>query len=200
MRKNRMGLALLAAAVAVSGCAQQDRAESTAANPGSAQEITEREAASQNPVGLPDTQPTSQTEIGMPGMPQGGEQQGVTLTASQSAGPGGAAYLVDTSGTAVYVLEGDTDGTKCSGDCLSAWPPVSVGNTQAATSGALPAGATMGSVQRPDGSMQVTYNAQPLYRYAADSGAGSTAGHNVKDQWGHWRLVTPQGQPVQASR
>lgn len=116
-------------------------------------------------------------------------------------------YLTDIQGRAVYLLEGDTDGSKCTAACLEAWPPVRA-EGEAATAAAAPPGATgtadttaglrtdlLGTVQRADGVTQVTYNGHPLYRYAKDTGS-STSGQGVKDQWGEWYLVGPDGEAV----
>ena len=51
----------------------------------------------------------------------------------------------------------------------------------------------VGSVQRHDGTAQVTYDGSPLY-YARDSGPGQTTGQDVTDQWGEWYLVQPSGE------
>lgn len=105
------------------------------------------------------------------------------------------AYVTDSAGVALYHLEGDRDGSKCTGDCLGAWPPVLVGASQPNGATGLQ-GAMISSVARPDGSRQVTYNGHPLYRYAADGGSATTNGHGVKDKYGAWHLVSPQGTPV----
>lgn len=120
----------------------------------------------------------------------------VTLTLATQGTHG--AHLTDSSGAALYHLEGDRDGSRCTGDCLTAWPPVLAGTTQPAGGAGLQ-GAMVASIARPDGSRQVTYNGHPLYRYAADGGAGSANGHGVKDQYGTWHLVSPQGSAVAAS-
>lgn len=122
--------------------------------------------------------------------PGGGAAQGVTLAVS-AQGPEGA-YITDSAGVALYRLEGDRDGSGCTGDCLIAWPPVLMGATQPSGAAGLQ-GALISSVARPDGSRQVTFGGQPLYRYAADGGVGGTNGHGVKDRYGTWRLVSPQG-------
>lgn len=106
-------------------------------------------------------------------------------------------YLADPTGRALYYLEGDKDGSRCTGACTEAWPPYLI-DTEAAipsASGNLQA-ALVATVRRADGTTQVTYNRHPLYRYAADAGIGRTAGHGVKDQWGQWHLLAADGSPV----
>lgn len=104
-------------------------------------------------------------------------------------------HLVDTAGQAVYVLAGNDDGSQCDAECEDAWPPVQAEDAQAQ---ANPAGLAphLGTMPRDDGGVHVTWDGQPLYRYAADSGTGATAGHGVDDQWGTWSLVSPEGPPV----
>ncbi|HEU4992268.1 MAG TPA: hypothetical protein VFT52_07240 [Luteimonas sp.] len=106
---------------------------------------------------------------------------------------GGAAspYVADRSGAALYALEGDADGSGCTGECTRTWPPVLVEGAMPSDTPGLQAG-MVGVVQRADGGTQVAYNGHPLYRYGGDAGAG-TAGHGVSDKWGHWSLVGPGG-------
>jgi len=54
----------------------------------------------------------------------------------------------------------------------------------------------LGTVQRRDGAMQVTYNGWPLYYYARDQNPGDTNGQDVEGFGGEWYLVTPEGHPV----
>jgi len=111
------------------------------------------------------------------------------------AGEGAAAYLTNSAGSALYYVEGDRDGSGCTGECVSAWPPLLVGDAMPGASAGLQAG-MIGTVTRPDGQRQVTYNGHPLYRYAADTGLGEAAGSDVRDQWGQWRLIGPDGEAV----
>ena len=118
----------------------------------------------------------------------------LTVATAGASGP----YLANVAGSALYALEGNADGSKCTGACLEAWPPVM------ATDGMPTAGANvdpilMSTIKRADGSLQVAYNHQPLHRYAADTGAGRVAGHRVKDQWGTWTLLNPKGEPLPAN-
>lgn len=113
-----------------------------------------------------------------------------SLTVMSVGGP--ADYVADDSRRAVYMQEGDSDGSKCVDDCLRQWAPLFPPTTDPTVSGNL-APALIGTIDRPDGSEQITYNGHPLYHYVGDTRPGSTAGHEVKDQWGEWYLVTPQG-------
>lgn len=56
----------------------------------------------------------------------------------------------------------------------------------------------LATMPHEDGALHVTYDGKPLYRYAADAGAGRTAGHEVEDQWGKWSMVSVHGPAVPA--
>ena len=87
------------------------------------------------------------------------------------------------------VLEGDAE---CICDCLAAWPPVIVTSTTPTVGTSLQSG-LVSTVQRDDGTLQLTYNGEPLYYYTRDTGAGMALGHDVTDEWGEWYLVGPTG-------
>jgi predicted lipoprotein with Yx(FWY)xxD motif len=55
------------------------------------------------------------------------------------------------------------------------------------------ASAIIGTVQRKDGTMQVTYNGMPLYYFMKDQTPGSSAGQGVGQVW---FVVTPDGNLV----
>lgn len=171
---NRVNHTLLALVVlaAVAGC-QRDDAGSAA---------------------VPPSQPDTNTMQQGPGQsaPTPAEAERRPILAISDSQP---AHLVDGAGQALYVLEGNDDGSRCDAACENAWPPVQAEEAQPLTG---PGGyeTRLGSMPRPDGGLHVTYHGQPLYRYAADSGVGATAGHGVEDQWGAWSLVTPEGPPL----
>ena len=98
-------------------------------------------------------------------------------------------YLADASGRAVYMLEGDAE---CIGDCLAAWPPVVVTTATPIVGSSLQSG-LVSTVERDDGTLQLTYNGHPLYYYNRDTGAGMAMGQDVTDDFGEWYLVGPTG-------
>ncbi|MCQ0090290.1 hypothetical protein [Roseovarius sp. M141] len=108
-------------------------------------------------------------------------------------------YLADSEGLSLYMLEADTQGvggteavSTCSDKCTEEWPPLT-------TSGEPQAGeqldaSLLSSIEREDGSMQVTYNGWPLYHYHDDKESGDMSGQDVHDDWGGWYLVSPSGE------
>lgn len=198
MKSHPMKWGVLAAMLALAAC-NRDQAGDAATDTAPEPTTTPNEAASQAAEPMPQTQPSSTTSTTGQGtanqnVPAGGQ---ASLIASQTPGPGGGSFVTDSAGTAVYILEGDTDGSKCTGACLQAWPPMLATGPQPTAGAGLQPG-MVSTIRRPDGSTQLTYNRHPLHHYAADGGAGTTSGHGVKDQWGTWRLLSPQGEPITA--
>lgn len=105
-----------------------------------------------------------------------------------------APYLGDNAGRALYYLEGDTDGSKCTGDCTRAWPPFLAGQAMPTGGANLQAGIAV--IDRAEGGRQITYNGHPLYHYAADTSADRAAGNGIRDQWGQWHALNAVGEPL----
>ncbi len=122
---------------------------------------------------------------------------------SPSTGGGGAATLTvshtsagdslaGAKGMTLYINTKESSGTiACTGGCATAWPPL-IGT---ATAGSGVTG-TLGTITRPDGSVQVTYNGAPLYYYATDAAAGDATGQGVG---GIWFIASPSGTPAGAT-
>ena len=104
-------------------------------------------------------------------------------------------YLADSANRALYFVEGDKDGSKCTGDCTRAWPPLLADETMPTGSANLQPN-MIGVIERADGSRQVTYNGHPLYHYAADTTADRAAGNGIHDQWGQWHALNAVGEPL----
>jgi predicted lipoprotein with Yx(FWY)xxD motif len=129
--------------------------------------------------------------------PTSEEMIGTGAFLAQETLPGGGAYLTAADGRALYTLEGTDDPSACVDECAEAWPPFiradgDVSTADAAAGGLQPR--LIGTVQRPDGTSQVTYGGHPLYFYTRDTERGQTAGQDVTDEWGEWYLVQPTGE------
>jgi len=101
-------------------------------------------------------------------------------------------YLVDSQGHSVYLFEKDEDGESyCSGACAAVWPPLET--STAPRGGAGVQEAELGTIERPDGDMQVTYHGHPLYFFVNDKKAGATGGEGLKAFGGKWYALSPAG-------
>lgn len=101
----------------------------------------------------------------------------------------GGTILVNAAGLTLYKFSADSAGmSACTGACAMAWPPVTVasGMTPKGASGATGA---FGTITRSDGTLQVTYNGDPLYTFSGDSAAGDTNGQNLTSDGGTWTVV-----------
>jgi len=101
-------------------------------------------------------------------------------------------FLVGSHGRALYMFEADENGKPtCSGACAQAWPPDTVSGAPVAGSGVKPA--LLGTVKRPDGSRQVTYNGHPLYYFSGDTSASTAHGQGAKAFGSDWYVMSPSG-------
>jgi len=88
--------------------------------------------------------------------------------------------LTDSVGHTLYYFVEDEPGSgtsRCDGACAAAWPPVTVTSPTIAKPEAIPA--ALETIQRSDGTLQVTYAGRPLYRFAADDSPGETKGQGI---------------------
>jgi predicted lipoprotein with Yx(FWY)xxD motif len=92
-------------------------------------------------------------------------------------------FLVGPDGMTMYLFTNDTEGvSNCSGGCAVAWPPLTVMNDADLTAADGVTG-TLATIEREDGSLQVTYNGIPLYGWIFDGQPGDTTGQRVRDVW-----------------
>jgi predicted lipoprotein with Yx(FWY)xxD motif len=106
----------------------------------------------------------------------------------------GATVLVNNQGMTLYHLSGEQSGKFIcnSSACLSVWHPLTV------TAGGSPTGAaSLSTVKRSDGTVQVTYKGAPLYTFAQDTKEGEAKGQGLKDV-GTWSVVTMTAAPASA--
>ncbi len=94
--------------------------------------------------------------------------------------------LVDPRGMTLYMYtKDDPSVSNCYDQCATAWPPLL---TNADPTGPDAVIGGLGTTQRTDGGLQVTYNGMPLYYWAKDQTPGDTTGQNVG---GVWFVVNP---------
>jgi predicted lipoprotein with Yx(FWY)xxD motif len=98
----------------------------------------------------------------------------------------GKTLLATTKGRTLYSLSAERHGkficTAASG-CTSIWIPLTI------ASGVVPKGPVkLGTVHRPEGTVQVTYHGHPLYRFASDKKPGQTRGEGLRDV-GTWHAT-----------
>lgn len=83
------------------------------------------------------------------------------------------------NGRMLYVHAGDSaTASTCLDACATAWPPLFIA---AGTKIVGPPGAkgAFGSITRPDGSVQLTYNGKPLYFFQNDADPGDITGQGI---------------------
>jgi predicted lipoprotein with Yx(FWY)xxD motif len=98
-------------------------------------------------------------------------------------------YLVDGDGRALYLFTLDEPGvSNCDDACLVTWPAL-LTDGEAAAAGEVDA-TLLGTLQRDDGTVQVTYAGQPLYTFAGDGAAGEVNGQGINDVW---FVIAPDG-------
>ena len=94
--------------------------------------------------------------------------------------------LATSTGQTVYWFSKDVKGSgksACLGTCLAAWPVVA---GIPAAAGVRLAG-KLGTITRPGGVVQATYNGYPLYTYAMDLTPGQILGNGAA---GMWHVIT----------
>lgn len=103
--------------------------------------------------------------------------------------------LVDGRGRTLYLFEADKGSTStCNGACASLWPPATTSGKPTAGPGVD--GAKLGTTTRSDGTLEVTYNGHPLYRYAPDTKAGDATGQGLNQFGAPWYVLAASGNKI----
>ena len=102
--------------------------------------------------------------------------------------------LVDSKGQALYSPVQEAGGkVLCTGSCTSIWVPLTLAGSAQPT-GSSDVDAKLGTVDRPDGAVQVTYQGKPLYTFVEDMSPGTVTGNGLQDQFdGHqftWHVAS----------
>ena len=124
--------------------------------------------------------------VGQGGSGQPSSTAGQVLTTGRT---GNVTLLTNAKGLTLYWFAPDTtSASHCTGTCAVYWPPV-FGKP---TAGAGVTG-TLGTITRPDGTTQATYNGHPLYTYVGDTGPGQASGNNLDLNGGMWHDIAIGG-------
>ncbi len=112
------------------------------------------------------------------------------LNISQSS-PFGS-YLIGKNGMTVYAYTMDSKNKSvCYADCENQWPPFHLSGTNLSVMGVN--NEMLKSIQRTDGTTQLTYNGWPLYYFYQDQKPGDTNGQGMKSIW---YLIGPDGKLI----
>jgi predicted lipoprotein with Yx(FWY)xxD motif len=106
-------------------------------------------------------------------------QDGATVQTAED--PIHGTFFTDANGMTLYMFTPDSPNESvCYDQCAENWPIFSVEGELT-----LPEGVegTLGTIERTDGTTQVTYDDMPLYYFAEDAEAGDTTGQGRGDVW-----------------
>ncbi|MCB0859014.1 MAG: hypothetical protein KDB57_12975, partial [Solirubrobacterales bacterium] len=130
--------------------------------------------------------------LGLLALPAMISAQNVTPTVTVTQNDTLGSFLADGNGMTLYLFLKDEPGvTNCYGTCAENWPPLLVEGDPVAGDGVD--AAMLGTTERTDGAIQVTYNGWPLYYYAKDVAPGDTVGQEVGNVW---YVVSPAGEQI----
>jgi predicted lipoprotein with Yx(FWY)xxD motif len=112
-----------------------------------------------------------------------------TVAILKTAEVGGVTVLTNADGRTLYWFARDTPTTsRCTGKCEAYWPPVS--GTPRAGPGVT---GKLGTIDRPGGGVQATYDGHPLYTYIGDNGPDQSQGNGLDLNGGLWYEMRASG-------
>lgn len=148
----------------------------------------------------------SSESSGGPGNRYGGESE--SKSASSESPPGAESgagvvslgnaqklgmILVDSNGMTLYDFHKDKGTTSsCYGPCAEGWPPMLTEGEPTVGNGAM--ASKLGTTERKDGTMQVTYAGHPLYTFVEDKKPGEANGNDVSAFGGQWYALKGNGE------
>lgn len=101
--------------------------------------------------------------------------------------------LVDSNGMTLYDFHKDKGMTSsCYGACAESWPPMLTEGEPSVGNGA--SSSKLGTTERKDGTMQVTYAGHPLYTFVEDKKPGEANGNDVSAFGGQWYALKGSGE------
>jgi predicted lipoprotein with Yx(FWY)xxD motif len=135
----------------------------------------------------------------------GGESSTTKAASTEPSGGGTAAVItaaavpklgkviVDSKGLTLYDFHKDKGGkSACYGACEQAWPPLTSEGEPQAGEGAM--ASKLGTTERKDGTLQVTYDGHPLYTFVEDKKPGEANGNDSSAFGAQWYALLPSGE------
>lgn len=103
----------------------------------------------------------------------------------------GKPVVVNSQGRTLYKLSPETSKhLLCkSKECLTNWPPLTVKSAKTALKAGSGVKGKLGLLHRSNGTLQVTLNGLPMYRYSGDSAKGDVNGEGIESFGGTWHAV-----------
>jgi predicted lipoprotein with Yx(FWY)xxD motif len=117
---------------------------------------------------------------------------GSSLTLSSNASSMlGKPVVVNPQGRTLYHLSPETSKhLLCkSKECLTNWPPLTVKSAKTKLKAGSGVKGKLALLHRSNGTLQVTLNGLPLYRYAGDSAKNDVNGEGIESFGGIWHAV-----------
>jgi predicted lipoprotein with Yx(FWY)xxD motif len=138
----------------------------------------------------------------------GGNSESENKSASSEAAPGAESgagvvslgnaqklgmVLVDSNGMTLYDFHKDKGTTSsCYGPCAEGWPPMLTEGEPTVGNGAM--SSKLGTTERKDGTMQVTYAGHPLYTFVEDKKPGEANGNDTSAFGAQWYALKGNGE------
>jgi predicted lipoprotein with Yx(FWY)xxD motif len=117
---------------------------------------------------------------------------GSSLTLSSNASSMlGKPVVVNPQGRTLYRLSPETSRRLLckSKECLTNWPPLTVKSAKTKLKAGSGVKGKLGLLHRSNGTLQVTLNGLPLYRYSGDSAKDDVNGEGIESFGGTWHAV-----------
>jgi predicted lipoprotein with Yx(FWY)xxD motif len=148
-------------------------------------------STSASPTDQPTDQPADTSAPSPTGEPAPSKKPAEAGTRIVVEGSDFGPMLFDETGQAIYLFDVETTSEpRCYDACAEAWPPVLAKGTPVAGRGVDES--LLGTVERTDGTVQVTYADHPLYFYAHEA-KHEVLCHDVFLNGGNWYVVQPSG-------
>ncbi len=146
--------------------------------------------------------PATSTQAASSATPVASPQASIPNTGSAvvqaAVNPKFGQILVTSEGRTLYTNSVDSAGkiVCAESSCTNFWPPYIVAAQPAAVAG-IPG--SLGTVTRPDGKLQLTYNQKPLYTFYLDQAPGDAKGNGFVDLGGTWSVASLVSAPPVSS-